>query len=276
VRVPEPPRSRTRGGWLTHPPRSAGSRRVGAAASTASHHTPPNHPHAITPNHHQTAPSATVVRPISGSGRPDGIRGTRIRVSTSSSGQQVVPPVGAPRAPAPAGLLLAPGRLQRVRAAVRHRPLPVRRSLVDALVEEVRVRRREHIAPVLRLPNGRHRPMARFAQGSLGRPERIRTAGTALRGTGRHLTCWPADVQLRCRPPPARQSCGHASGTTRSRWRPSAVAAIERRLAKALKVDAKSAWQVLTCDLCRVKSPAATPPAHREGCRPYRAWRTRR
>ena len=50
---------------------------------------------------------------------------------------------------------LAPGRLERVRAAVRHRPLPVRRSLVDALVEEVRVRRREHIAPVLRLPNGR-------------------------------------------------------------------------------------------------------------------------
>jgi len=48
--------------------------------------------------------------------------------------------------------------LERVRAAVRHGPLPVRKSLVDALVEEIRVHSRDHIVPVFRLPNGRHRP----------------------------------------------------------------------------------------------------------------------
>jgi site-specific DNA recombinase len=48
--------------------------------------------------------------------------------------------------------------LERVRAAVQHGPLPVRKSLVDALVEEIRVRSRDHIVPVFRLPNGRHQP----------------------------------------------------------------------------------------------------------------------
>jgi site-specific DNA recombinase len=48
--------------------------------------------------------------------------------------------------------------LERVRAAVRHGPLPVRKTLVDALVQEIRVHSRDHIVPVFRLPNGRHRP----------------------------------------------------------------------------------------------------------------------
>jgi hypothetical protein len=50
----------------------------------------------------------------------------------------------------PTGLLLAPGRLERVRAAVRRGRLPVRRSLVDGLVQEqFRVRSREHVAPAV-------------------------------------------------------------------------------------------------------------------------------
>jgi site-specific DNA recombinase len=48
--------------------------------------------------------------------------------------------------------------LERVRAAVRHGPLPVRKTLIDALVEEIRVRSRDHIVPVFRLPSGGHRP----------------------------------------------------------------------------------------------------------------------
>jgi hypothetical protein len=48
--------------------------------------------------------------------------------------------------------------LEPVRAAVRHGPLPVRTSLVETLVEEIRVHSRGHIVPVFRLPNGRHRP----------------------------------------------------------------------------------------------------------------------
>jgi site-specific DNA recombinase len=48
--------------------------------------------------------------------------------------------------------------LERVRAAVRHGPLPVRKTLIEALVEEIRVRSRDHIVPVFRLPNGRHQP----------------------------------------------------------------------------------------------------------------------
>ena len=48
--------------------------------------------------------------------------------------------------------------LERVRAAVRQGPLPVRKSLVDALVEEIRVRSRDHIVPVFRLPTGHHQP----------------------------------------------------------------------------------------------------------------------
>jgi hypothetical protein len=47
-----------------------------------------------------------------------------------------------------------------------------------------------------------------------GSPDRIRTGATALRGTGRYLTRWPADVQLRWRPVRSRQGCGHASGIT--------------------------------------------------------------
>jgi len=45
-------------------------------------------------------------------------------------------------------------------------------------------------------------------------PDRIRTGATALRGTGRYLTRWPADVQLRCQRVIPRQARGHASGTT--------------------------------------------------------------
>jgi site-specific DNA recombinase len=48
--------------------------------------------------------------------------------------------------------------LERVRAAVQHGPLPVRKTLVDALVEEIRVHSRDHIVPVFRLSNGHHQP----------------------------------------------------------------------------------------------------------------------
>jgi hypothetical protein len=49
---------------------------------------------------------------------------------------------------------------------------------------------------------------------TVGSPDRIRTGATALRGTGRYLTRWPADVQLRCQRVIPRQARGHASGTT--------------------------------------------------------------
>jgi site-specific DNA recombinase len=58
--------------------------------------------------------------------------------------------------------------LERVRAAVRHGPLPVRKTLVDALVEEIRVRSRDHIVPVFRLPTAVAGLTARFAQGLVG------------------------------------------------------------------------------------------------------------
>jgi hypothetical protein len=42
----------------------------------------------------------------------------------------------------------------------RHGPLPLllRKTLVDALVEEIRVQSRDHIVPVLWLSNGHHQP----------------------------------------------------------------------------------------------------------------------
>jgi hypothetical protein len=40
----------------------------------------------------------------------------------------------------------------------RHGPLPLRKTLVDALVEEIRVQSRDHIVPVFRLPTGHHQP----------------------------------------------------------------------------------------------------------------------
>jgi site-specific DNA recombinase len=48
--------------------------------------------------------------------------------------------------------------LEQVRAAVQRGPLPVRKTLVDALVEEIRVQSRDHIVPVFRLSNGHHQP----------------------------------------------------------------------------------------------------------------------
>jgi hypothetical protein len=36
--------------------------------------------------------------------------------------------------------------------------VPVRKTLVDALVKEIRVQSRDHIVPVLRLSTGHHRP----------------------------------------------------------------------------------------------------------------------
>ena len=49
-------------------------------------------------------------------------------------------------------------------------------------------------------------------------PDRIRTGATALRGTRRSITRWPADLQLRCLPAVSCQGCGHASGTTNPKW----------------------------------------------------------
>ena len=94
----------------------------------------------------------------------DSARNRRLRSAGGAAGGRTA------CASTPAGLLLAPGGLERVRAAVRHGSLSVRPSLVDALVEGIRVRRREHIVPELGLPNGRHRPDGAFAQGQLGRP----------------------------------------------------------------------------------------------------------
>jgi len=37
-------------------------------------------------------------------------------------------------------------------------PLPLRKTLVDALVEEIRVQSRDHIVPVFRLSNRRRQP----------------------------------------------------------------------------------------------------------------------
>jgi hypothetical protein len=37
-------------------------------------------------------------------------------------------------------------------------PLPLRKTLVDALVKEIGVQSRDHVVPVFRLPDGHHRP----------------------------------------------------------------------------------------------------------------------
>jgi hypothetical protein len=108
----------------------------------------------------------------------------------------------------------------------RHGPLPVRPSLVDALVEGIRGRRREHIAPVLRLPNGRHRPdgAVRPGVGWVARADSNRRYRLAR--DQRSPTRWPAEVRLRCQALISRQAAGmyqaqrptcrwmHAAGTS--------------------------------------------------------------
>jgi hypothetical protein len=44
--------------------------------------------------------------------------------------------------------------MTQVRAAVQRGPLPVPKTLADALLEETRVPSRDHIVPVFRLSNG--------------------------------------------------------------------------------------------------------------------------
>jgi hypothetical protein len=40
----------------------------------------------------------------------------------------------------------------------RHRPLPLRKTLIDALVEEIRVQSRDQVVPMFRLSKGHHQP----------------------------------------------------------------------------------------------------------------------
>jgi hypothetical protein len=66
--------------------------------------------------------------------------------------------------------------------------VPVRKTLVDALVKEIRVQSRDHIVPVLRLSTGHHRPDGAVRPGegfvahtlSYSNPEKLQVRMTGL------------------------------------------------------------------------------------------------
>jgi hypothetical protein len=109
-------------------------------------------------------------------------------------------------------------------------------------------------------------------------PDRIRTGATALRGTKRSITRWPADLQLRCQPAVCCQDCGHASGTThpgsRSRSRPSNRAGSAHRRRRPIPVPAEQ-LELLNAPRARheqslplsaiIKTPPGRLPSHLEG-----------
>jgi hypothetical protein len=93
---------------------------------------------------------------------------------------------------------------------------PARTGGAEAAMGFQRVTRKRNVLLASTRPGAMHRWPAGsvIPAESASTVRRIRTAGTALSGTGGSRTRCPAEVQLRCRPVTSSQGRGHASGTT--------------------------------------------------------------